>query len=111
MPFVSRTSGHHRVHDFFWPPAHTKGVLGQSGSCLYTFYLVDRIQGLYRDNGKENGNYYLGFRVYIGLLSSWMASAGNLQPGPGVAGEKGSKETRSRFPANGGGGGRVQYKP
>ena len=20
--------------------------------------------GLYRDNGKENGNYYLGFRVY-----------------------------------------------
>ena len=22
------------------------------------------ILGLYRDNGKENGNYYLGFRVY-----------------------------------------------
>ena len=22
------------------------------------------IQGLYRDNGKENGNYYLGFRGY-----------------------------------------------
>ena len=22
-----------------------------------------RIQGIYGDNGKENGNYYLGFRV------------------------------------------------
>ena len=21
-------------------------------------------KGVYRDNGKENGNYYLGFRVY-----------------------------------------------
>ena len=26
------------------------------------------ILGLYRDNGKENGNYYLGFRVYGPLL-------------------------------------------
>ena len=26
-------------------------------------------QGLYRDNGKENGNYYLGFRV-SGLRAS-----------------------------------------
>ena len=30
------------------------------------------ILGLYRDNGKENGNYYLGFRVqgfrgYVGI--------------------------------------------
>ena len=24
---------------------------------------VDSIWGLYLDNGKENGNYYLGFRV------------------------------------------------
>ena len=24
---------------------------------------IGGIQGLYRDNGKENGNYYLGFRV------------------------------------------------
>ena len=27
------------------------------------------ILGLYGDNGKENGNYYLGFRVILGLLS------------------------------------------
>ena len=26
--------------------------------------LLDYFWGLYRDNGKENGNYYLGFRVY-----------------------------------------------
>ena len=25
---------------------------------------VDRIWGLYGDNGKENGKYYLGFRVW-----------------------------------------------
>ena len=35
---------------------------GLGGSCeLYIFYRV--ILGLYRDNGKENGNYCLGFRV------------------------------------------------
>ena len=28
-----------------------------------TIVLVRVILGLYRDNGKENGNYYLGFRV------------------------------------------------
>ena len=29
------------------------------------FYLrvIGYLLGLYRDNGKENGNYYLGFRV------------------------------------------------
>ena len=25
--------------------------------------IIGMILGLYRDNGKENGNYYLGFRV------------------------------------------------
>ena len=25
---------------------------------------VDRIWGIYRDNVKDNGNYYVGFRVY-----------------------------------------------
>ena len=25
--------------------------------------VIGYILGLYRDNGKENGNYYLGFRV------------------------------------------------
>ena len=27
--------------------------------------------GLYRDNGKENGNYHLGFRVY-GNVDPWL---------------------------------------
>ena len=27
------------------------------------YSILGYILGLYRDNGKENGNYYLGFRV------------------------------------------------
>ena len=30
--------------------------------------MVGYILGLYRVNGKENGSYYLGFRVYIGII-------------------------------------------
>ena len=43
------------------------------GSYEYSPPQVDRIWGnirvilgLYRDNGKENGDYYLGFRVFMG---------------------------------------------
>ena len=34
-----------------------KGIIG----CIYIYIYI---LVLYRDNGKENGNYYLGFRVY-----------------------------------------------
>ena len=27
--------------------------------------------GFYRDNGKENGNYYLGFRVWVLEFMAW----------------------------------------
>ena len=30
---------------------------------VYSRVYIGIIYGLYRDNGKENGNYYLGFRV------------------------------------------------
>ena len=33
-----------------------------------TMWGLEYILGLYRDNGKEHGNYYVGFRVYIGAL-------------------------------------------
>ena len=35
----------------------TRGTLENQGSILWV------IQGLYRENGKENEDYYLGFRV------------------------------------------------
>ena len=39
----------------------TTGILVIIGSIqgLYRVYI-----GLYRDNGKENGNYYVGFKVF-----------------------------------------------
>ena len=35
------------------------------------------ILGLYGDNGKENGNYYLGFRVILGLYKDNGKENGN----------------------------------
>ena len=33
-----------------------------------TMWSLEYILGLYRDNGQENGNYYVGYRVYFGAL-------------------------------------------
>ena len=41
------------------PKAGKAGCIGDIG-VIQGFYRVSRV---YRDNGKANGNYYLGFRV------------------------------------------------
>ena len=34
---------------------------------VYTRVIIGDILGLYTDNGKENGNHYLGFRDFVSL--------------------------------------------
>ena len=46
----------------FWVPIIIWGLTGFIVCLKYREYW-GIILGLYRDNGKENGNYYLGFRV------------------------------------------------
>ena len=56
-----------------------KGLYRDNGKENGNYYLGFRVLGLYRDNGKENGSYYLGFRVlglgfwgYIGIMEKKM---------------------------------------
>ena len=53
-----------RGPDNFLPPNPTIDLLTSLYPIAVPFKGLYRvILGLYRDNGKENGNYYLGFRV------------------------------------------------
>ena len=39
---------------------------------METTGIIGVISGIYWDNGKENGNYYLRFRGYIGIMEKKM---------------------------------------
>ena len=51
----------------FRPPdvVHHMGCIGMMAKTMEATVMgyIGYILGLYRDNGKENGSYYLGFRV------------------------------------------------
>ena len=52
--FIGSATNHSQ---FFRPPPDPRPAVQDY------MWVVVKIMGLYRDNGKENGNYYLGFRV------------------------------------------------
>ena len=41
------------------------GLYRDNGKENGNYYIDFRVWGLYRNNGKENGNYYLGFRFRV----------------------------------------------
>ena len=54
--------------------------------------------GLYCDNGKENGNYFLGFRAFLSFMRAMDCSRGS-SPGacPALVGLRGPEETDPSF--------------
>ena len=50
------------------PAAHKSRNLGYLGVQKKSYWGYYNILGLYRDNGKENGN-YRGYRDYIGIIN------------------------------------------